>query len=72
MIFLSGSGKAWCENTEYEIKPKTALYARIGVMHKTLNKGSEPLQITCIFIPAISTDYIRKSQEESDKARGNA
>lgn len=72
MIFLSGSGKAWFENSEFEIKPGTALYAPPGSVHKTLNTGNEPLQIACIFIPAISTDYIRKSREESDKARGNA
>lgn len=70
MIFLSGSGKAWYENTEYEIKPGTALYAPPGSVHKTLNTGNEPLQIACIFIPAVPTDYIRKSQEESEKARG--
>ncbi len=72
MIFLSGTGKAWCEGSEYDIKPGTALYAPPGSVHKTQNTGSDPLQIACIFIPAISTDYIRKSQEESKKARGRS
>ncbi len=72
MIFLSGSGKAWFENSELEIKPGTALYAPPGSVHKTLNTGDQPLQIACIFVPAISADYIRKSQEESENARGNA
>ncbi|MCX8124439.1 MAG: cupin domain-containing protein [Spirochaetes bacterium] len=72
MIFLSGSGRAWCENSEFEIKPLTALYAPPGSMHKTLNTSNEPLHIACIFIPAISTEYIRKSIEEAKKARGSA
>jgi mannose-6-phosphate isomerase-like protein (cupin superfamily) len=71
MIFLSGTGKAWHENMEYDITPKTALYAPPGTIHKTMNTGNEPLEIACIFIPAISTGYIQKSIEESEKARGN-
>lgn len=71
MIFLSGKGKAWLENNEFTIEPGTALYAPAGMKHKTLNTSSEPLQIACIFIPAISTSYIQKSIEESEKARGN-
>ncbi len=72
MIFLSGTGRAWLEDYSYDITPGTALFAPPGKVHKTLNTGNEPLQIACIFVPAISTDYIRKSQKESEKARGNS
>lgn len=72
MIFLSGSGKAWFEGKEYDIKPGTALYAPAGTIHKTLNTGNEPLAIACVFIPAISTEYIQQSKEASQKARGGA
>jgi len=72
MIFLSGTGRAWFEDSVYDITPGTALYAPPGKVHKTLNTGNEPLQIACIFIPAISTDYILKMREESERARGNS
>ena len=69
MIFLSGSGKAWLEDREYELKPGVAIYAPPGVRHKTLNTGSDPLEIACVFTPAISTSYIVKNQQAALRAR---
>jgi mannose-6-phosphate isomerase-like protein (cupin superfamily) len=68
MIFLSGTGKALLGDAEYEIGPGTAMYAPPGVKHKTLNCGNDPLQIACIFVPAISTTYIRENIEAARKA----
>jgi len=68
MIFMSGSGKAWFEGIEYDIKPGTALYAPPGSEHKTMNTGNEPLMIACIFIPAIASEYIVKSAQEANNA----
>lgn len=69
MIFMSGSGKAWFEGIEYDIKPGTALYAPPGSEHKTMNTGNEPLMIACIFIPAIASEYIVKSAQEANNAK---
>jgi len=58
MIFMSGTGKAWLDGVEYELKPGVAIYAPPGVGHKTLNTGKTPLAIACVFVPGVSTDYI--------------
>ena len=63
MVFITGKGKAWLDGKEYELKPGVALYAPPGKTHKTMNTGSEPLQIACVFVPAISTEYITRSIE---------
>ena len=68
MIFLSGTGRAWLGDDEYEIGPGRAMYAPPGVKHKTLNCGDDPLQIACVFVPAISTAYIRENIEAARKA----
>ncbi|MBN1532139.1 MAG: cupin domain-containing protein [Spirochaetes bacterium] len=69
MIFMSGRGRAWLDGIEYELKPGVAIYAPPGVAHRTMNTGGEPLEIACIFVPAISTDYIARNIEEAKKAR---
>jgi mannose-6-phosphate isomerase-like protein (cupin superfamily) len=71
MIFMTGYGKAWLAGKEYELKPGVAIYAPPGVEHKTLNTGKEPLQIACVFVPAISTDYILKNIEDAKIAQDN-
>ncbi len=73
MIFMSGKGKAWLDGVEHDLKPGVAIYAPPGVEHKTMNTGPEPLQIACVFVPAISTDYIRQNMEaaQSKKGTGN-
>jgi len=68
MIFVSGSGRAWLDGEEYELKPGVAMYAPAGVEHKTMNTGSEPLEIACVFVPAVSTDYILQNIEAARKA----
>jgi len=68
MIFLSGTGRARLGDDEREIGPGTAMYAPPGVRHKTENTGDEPLQIACVFVPAISTAYIRENIEAARKA----
>lgn len=68
MIFISGYGKAWLDGEEYELKPGVAMYAPPGVEHKTLNTGKEPLQIACIFVPAISTHYILQNIKAAKEA----
>jgi mannose-6-phosphate isomerase-like protein (cupin superfamily) len=69
MIFMSGTGKAWVGDTEYELKPGVAIYAPAGVQHKTLNTGSVPLEIACVFTPAISTSYVLKNMQAAKKAQ---
>jgi mannose-6-phosphate isomerase-like protein (cupin superfamily) len=69
MIFMSGRGRAWLGDDEYELKPGVAIYAPPGVRHRTMNTGSEPLEIACVFVPAISTDYITRNIEDAKKAR---
>jgi len=72
MIFMSGTGKAWLDGVEHDLKPGVAIYAPPGVLHKTMNTGSEPLQIACVFVPAISTDYIRQNIEDAQNKKGAA
>ncbi len=68
MIFMSGRGKAWLKGVEYEIKPGVAIYAPPCVPHKTMNTGDEPLMIACVFVPPISTEYIRQNIEAAQKS----
>ncbi|HQF07285.1 MAG TPA: cupin domain-containing protein [Spirochaetota bacterium] len=72
MIFMSGKGKAWLDGVEHDLKPGAAMYAPPGTIHKTMNTGSEPLQIACVFVPAISTDYIRQNIEAAQTKKGAA
>lgn len=67
MIFMTGHGQAWLDGVEHELKPGVAIYAPPGVPHKTLNTGSEPLTIACVFVPAIPTDYIRQNIAAAQK-----
>jgi mannose-6-phosphate isomerase-like protein (cupin superfamily) len=67
MICMTGAGKAWLAGTEHELKPGVAFYAPPGVPHRTLNSGSEPLTLACVFVPAVPDDYIRKSIEAARK-----
>ena len=71
MIFISGTGKALLGDKECEIGPGTAMYAPPGVLHRTENTGEEPLQIACVFVPAVSTAYIRENIEAARRAAGD-
>src|SRR6056297_155636 len=68
MIFISGHGRAWLGDQEYEITPGTAMYAPPGLKHKTLNTGDTILQIACVFVPPVNTDYILANIEAAKKA----
>ncbi|HEY5502454.1 MAG TPA: cupin domain-containing protein, partial [Candidatus Anoxymicrobiaceae bacterium] len=57
-----GTGKAWLAGEECELKPGVAIYAPPGVEHRTLNTGTEPLEIVCVFVPPAPADYIRQMQ----------
>lgn len=67
MIFMSGKVTAWLEGQEYELEAGMVLYAPPGVVHKTLNRGSEPARIACVFVPEIDTDYIKRSIAQADE-----
>ncbi len=71
MIFISGTGRALLGDEVIEIGPGTAMYAPPGVMHRTENTGAEPLQIACVFVPAVSTAYIRENIEAARRASGD-
>jgi mannose-6-phosphate isomerase-like protein (cupin superfamily) len=60
MVFTRGTGKAWLAGEECELKPGVAIYAPPGVEHRTLNTGTEPLEIVCVFVPPAPADYIRQ------------
>ena len=62
MVFIGGTGKAWLAGEEHQISPGDAMYAPRGVEHKTLNTGTEPLKIVCVFVPPVSADYIRNAK----------
>lgn len=68
MIFLSGMGNAWMGDDKFEILPGTSMYAPPGVAHRTLNTGTEPLKIACVFVPPIDTDYIQANIRAAEKA----
>lgn len=72
MIFMTGHGKAWIEDKEFELKPGVSIYAPPGVPHKTLNTGDEPLKIACVFIPAVDEEYVRANIEAAQKAAGGS
>jgi len=63
MVFTQGTGKAWLAGEELEIKPGVALYAPPGVEHKTLNTGTVPVEIVCVFMPPAPADYIKEMIE---------
>ncbi len=65
MVFTQGTGRAWLAGEEYDIKPGVAIYAAPGVEHKTLNTGSIPLEIVCVFMPPAPVDYVRRMIEEA-------
>ncbi len=67
MVFTQGTGKAWLDGVEYELKPGVAMYAPPGVEHKTLNTGDTPLVIICVFVPPASVDYIQANIEAARK-----
>jgi putative monooxygenase len=69
MIFMSGIGKAWLAGVEYPLKPGVALYAPPGVVHRTMNTGFEPLTIACVFVPPITTGYIRQNIAAAQKSK---
>ena len=71
MMFISGRGKAWLDGTEYELKPGVAIYAPPGIAHKTMNTGGEPLQILCVFIPAVSNSYVLKSIDDARRKQAD-
>lgn len=60
MVFTQGQGRAWLAGQEYELKPGVAIYAPPGVEHRTLNTGSVPLEIVCVFMPPAAPDYIQE------------
>ncbi|MHB8896074.1 MAG: cupin domain-containing protein [Candidatus Geothermincolia bacterium] len=60
MVFTRGEGRAWLAGVEYELKPGVAIYAPPGVEHRTLNTGTVPLEIVCVFIPPAPEDYIQE------------
>lgn len=68
MIILSGNGKAWLDDKEFDLYPGISFYAPPGISHKTLNPGSDPLVIACVFVPSVNTDYIRANIEAAQKA----
>ncbi len=70
MIFMSGEGKAWLGDDEYAITPGSAMYAPPGLRHRTLNTGSEPLRIACVFVPAVSSDYILANIKKAKEVEG--
>lgn len=72
MIFLSGHGKAWLQGVEYPLMPGVALYAAPGSEHRTLNTGSVPLVIACIFIPSVSSEYIMQNLRHAVNAKEGA
>ena len=71
MIFMKGTGKAWLDGVEHELKPGVVIFAPPGVNHKTLNTGSESLEIACVFVPAVDTNYIAESIRAAQKAGGS-
>jgi len=68
MIIMSGTGRAFMDGKEYDLKPGMAMYAPPGVEHKTLNTGNEPVRIACVFVPAIDTSYIMESVKAAKSA----
>lgn len=62
MVFTQGTGKAWLDGEEHELKPGVAMYAPPGVEHKTLNTGEVPLEIVCVFVPPAPADYIDRAK----------
>jgi mannose-6-phosphate isomerase-like protein (cupin superfamily) len=69
MIILGGKGKALVEGVEHELRPGVAFYAPPGMVHKTVNPGSEPLRIACVFVPPVDTTYIRDNQKAAENAK---
>jgi len=66
MVFISGIGKGWLDGVEHELRAGTAMYAPLGVEHKTMNTGDEPLVIVCVFVPPASADYIRAQMKAAE------
>ncbi len=70
MIILSGRGKALLAGEVFELRAGVSMYAPPGVIHKTINTGSEPLKIACVFVPPVDASYInanRKAAQETEE-----
>jgi len=65
MVFVAGTGRAWLDGVERELRPGVAIYAPPGVEHRTMNTGEEPLEIVCVFMPPAPADYIKEMIEAS-------
>lgn len=65
MVVVSGRGRAWLAGEEHELQPGAVMYAPPGVEHRTLNEGSGPLELICVFVPAAPADYVKQMIAEA-------
>ena len=59
-IPLSGHGELIVDGVLHELRPGTVSYVPPMTPHITLNPGTEPLKLLCIFSPYFSLDYVRE------------
>lgn len=70
MVAVAGTGRAWLAGDEHALKPGVALYAPPGVKHRTLNTGSVPLELVCVFVPPAPADYVERMIAEAGEGDG--
>ena len=54
MYLMSGQGKCWVDNVEYDFVPGSMIVAPPGVQHKIRNTGDEMLRVFCVFNPPVT------------------
>jgi putative monooxygenase len=54
LFLISGKAKLIIEGEgEWEIGPETAFYSPVGVKHRLVNIGDEPLRVVWVYYPAL-------------------
>lgn len=53
MFLISGRAKFVVGGEEFDLEPETAFFAPVGVEHKVINIGDEPLKIVWVYSPPL-------------------
>ncbi len=53
MFLVSGRAKFVVGDDEFDLEPETAFFAPVGVKHKIINVGDEPLKIVWVYSPPL-------------------
>jgi len=64
---VTGRGQAVMGDEVYGIEPDVAFWVPEGVMHQVKNLGEESIRLATVFVPAYTTEELKKSILEAAK-----